>query len=345
MCDGSFHVSAAFDIRASEHAIGVGALGGEAWAVGSTYPGNGDYRIFGAHYDGEVWTELPEPRPETGAYIGYAADVDPTGVLWVVGEYLTGTTEAHLVLRWDGEQWERMDVPPVGREGGLYGIDAVSATEAWAVGAYEASGGGERGLMMHYDGSTWTVVDGIRRRWSSLYDVSLASSADGWASARGPRRGILLRWDGASWTRTDVTRIDYLHVGAVEAESATRAWASASYETGGGPPSGIILRWNGDSWRRAGAPDAPGAEGYYDMESAAGEVWAVGGRYRRREGWIPLAIARDASGWSTVPIEDQGNGGSLEAVATTLEGAAWAVGPASVDGEQQLVVYNACPPA
>src|SRR5918999_1584219 len=164
-CDANFRPLATFDMRGIDTPIGIGALGDEIWAMASTYSGNGNYRIFGHHFDGQTWTEIPEPQP-SGDFLGYHAKVDETGTVWVVGERFTEEGEEHFVLRWNGDQWEEMDLPQLGAGGRLIAIEVVSPTDVWAGGAYiETEESFERGVILHYDGSAWSVSRTIHQTW------------------------------------------------------------------------------------------------------------------------------------------------------------------------------------
>ena len=333
-------------MRGIDTPMGIGAVGDEIWAMASTYSGNGDYRIFGYHFDGRSWEEIPEPQP-SGSYIGYDAKVDDAGTVWVVGEELTGgTTEAHLVLRWDGEMWERMEVPEIGREGRLIAVEPVTPTDVWAVGAFEdLDSGFERGVILHYDGTAWTVNKTIRKTWSELYDVSFSAPNEGWVSGSGYWRDKLLHWDGTRWTRTDFPRKEghdrTLGIGSVESVAPGRAWATARVEIGGGPPDARMLKWNGTRWRKVDIPDPRGSEGNYDLDSNAAGVWTVGGRWHQRH-WGPWAMVNHGSGWEQADAEAIDDEERFVALDATPEGPVFALGSVYVGNQQKLTVAEAC---
>jgi hypothetical protein len=345
-CDATFRPIATFDMRGIDTPIGVGALGDEIWAMASTYSGNGDYRIFGHHYDGQSWDEIPEPQP-SGRFIGYDSKVDETGRVWVVGEEFTEDNTAHLVLRWDGEEWARMDVPPIGSGGRVIAIEPVSPTDVWAVGSFEDpdAGGFERGVILHYDGTAWSINKTIRKTWSELYDVSFSAPTEGWVSGSGYWRDRLLHWDGIKWKWTDYPKREghdrLISIGGVESVSPDRAWAAASVEIGGGPPDARMLKWNGTRWRKVDIPDPRGSEGNYDLDSNAQGVWTVGGRWHKRH-WAPWAMLNGGSGWDRAVVEEIDEEERLTGVVATPEGRAVAIGSVYVDRQQKLIVSEAC---
>ena len=80
----------------------------------------------------------------------------PASGVWAAGSSTLGNP---LTVRWDGRAWKRVPAPGgdhlTSPEGGyLNGVAAVSADDAWAVGA----GMFNRALIEHWDGAAWTRV-------------------------------------------------------------------------------------------------------------------------------------------------------------------------------------------
>jgi hypothetical protein len=72
--------------------------------------------------------------------------------------------------------------------GGLFGISATSARNAWAVGD---------NLILHWNGKAWTrqpVPAG-----SYLSRVAAVSARDAWAVGFNSRGSLILRWNGVLW--------------------------------------------------------------------------------------------------------------------------------------------------
>jgi hypothetical protein len=79
-----------------------------------------------------------------------------TAGVWAAGSSTLGNP---LTVRWDGRAWKRVTTPGgdhlTSPQGGfLNGAAAVSADDAWAVGA----GMFNRALIEHWDGAAWTQV-------------------------------------------------------------------------------------------------------------------------------------------------------------------------------------------
>ena len=272
-----------------------GTSANDVWAVGSTHDGNFPSRTLIQHWDGTRWSIVPSPSPDNqiNELRGVAA-LSATDA-WAVG-YSSGIqSEANidtLILHWDGATWSEVPSPNVALNAAnqLFGIGAISARDIWAVGS---AGGGA--LAMHWDGTAWRVVpvegnSGLSSEF--LTGVSGSAGNDVWAVGQGRgvfsnRAGATLRhWDGVHWT-TKVCR----------ARSASNP--PDDYE-GGGPDSyftGVSVR-------------------------ASNDAWVVG-----VAGSGPFILHWDGQAWTRVTHPRAfPNSATLEGVATSSGGGAWAVG-------------------
>ncbi|MGZ8603879.1 MAG: hypothetical protein ACXWX9_03875 [Actinomycetota bacterium] len=120
--------------------LGIEAIApDDVWAVGSLH--NGPLMI---HFDGDAWSRSDtEVRGVTNAI----APVTPDDA-WAAGS---------PIQRFDGSAWS--DVAQVRSDGVLYGVAAVGPNDVWAVGARPV-GEGSKALVMRFDGSRWTAVQG-----------------------------------------------------------------------------------------------------------------------------------------------------------------------------------------
>jgi hypothetical protein len=109
-------------------------------------------------------------------------------------------SKAYWPARWDGRSWETLKLPDPQKHV-AQDISAISADDAWAVGWY-GTGSGYAGLVLHWDGTTWTPtvlndVRELRRVWMNAAD-------DVWAV--GSTHGLRLcvrHFDGTSWQKID----------------------------------------------------------------------------------------------------------------------------------------------
>src|SRR6266576_4328357 len=108
-----------------------------------------------------AWSVVPSPNEEGSDWL-QAIDASAGNSAWSVGWYVgpEGQDET-LAEQWDGSTWKLVDTPNAGSHGDqLYGVAAVSPSEAWAVGwaagsldTYTA-----QTVVQHWTGSAWTVV-------------------------------------------------------------------------------------------------------------------------------------------------------------------------------------------
>ncbi len=143
----------------------------DIWAVG--YSGL-NFVTFSQHFDGTAWQLVPTPDVGTGPNMLNGVVALAPNDVWAVG-YSTATEKPPqgkydvpsktLIEHYDGTGWSVVPSPNVGphsqyQSNKLYGVTAVSANDIWAFGAYEAASGNgnQLTLVLHWDGSSWTLV-------------------------------------------------------------------------------------------------------------------------------------------------------------------------------------------
>jgi hypothetical protein len=182
------------------------------------------------HWNGTSWTQVASPG---GALFGVSV-LSPCDGWAVGGSACTRVGQTTLVRHWNGTSWMQVASPnPGAKDRFLSSVSAVSATDAWAVGAYETSTGILRTLILRWNGTSWTQVaspDG------ELFGVSAMSAADAWAvgiyqnsGTHATRLTLALHWDGSIWTRVPCpspgTASPGSYLSSVSAVSPSDAWA------------------------------------------------------------------------------------------------------------------------
>src|SRR5512146_1482990 len=138
--------------------------------------------------------------------------------------------------------------------GGLSGVAATSAGDAWAVG-YSGSVFRQKTLILHWNGRAWARSPGFTPVAGALLAVAAVSRSSAWAAGftggygKVPARTLLLHWNGARWSA--VTRPAPAD-GAFAAVTATPAYAFAGGSTASG--KGLIWRWDGMGWATTRVP-------------------------------------------------------------------------------------------
>jgi hypothetical protein len=114
-------------------------------------------------------------------------------------------------------------------------VVAVSADDIWAVGGYDDSNLIGRVLLLHWDGTEWSAVEGPSpgTRLSGLRGVDATSTSDIWAVGNyrsGPGGSTLVEhWDGIEWSHIPSPNPSYDSAfSGVDALSTNDVWAVGS---------------------------------------------------------------------------------------------------------------------
>jgi hypothetical protein len=117
-----------------------------------------------------------------------------------------------LIDHWNGRRWSRVPSPNVSKDQFLDAVSAISARDAWAVGAYITKSQVARTLIEHWNGRRWSRVPSpdpstsLSNGLSALGAVTGVSARDVWAAGFDQQgssvlRPLLLHWDGVRWSQ------------------------------------------------------------------------------------------------------------------------------------------------
>ena len=248
----------------------------EGWFT--TYVGNGNYSIF--HWNGANWT-----AEYTGAGIFSIAGV--SGRVWAVGgadtilsrtgsswttvqggpttNTLNGvaalsTDEAWAVgdygtmLHYTGRAWHAV---PLSTTASLYGIQMLSPTEGFAVGA---------GTVLQYSAGSWSAM--AAQQVPVLYGLAMLSTSEGWAVGR---QGAITHLQNGSWTAAASPTSQDLY--AVAFDSPTHGWAVGGMRTANAP--GVLLEYDGTTWTDQSALLPAGVQTLRSILLTSGGGWAT----------------------------------------------------------------------
>jgi hypothetical protein len=175
----------------------------DVWAVGTARSGS-----LILHWDGVAWHRLGGPGgARYGVNIAGVTEVSPR-LAWLVGNRRDGLA---LILRWNGRTLQQVPRPKALVGGGLSGVAAVAARQAWAVGAclvhrYGGHRHGVRTAILRWRGQSWQrVPDPAGRVPGNLVGIVAPSARSAWAIGyTGLRigfasRAIILHWNGSAW--------------------------------------------------------------------------------------------------------------------------------------------------
>jgi hypothetical protein len=227
----------------------------------------------------------------------------------------------------------------------LSGVAAASATDAWAVGShFDATIGGNDGLIEHWNGSRWAIVPSPTSA-SSLSSAAVISASDVWAAGQALSGGqpVFEHWDGKTWTAFSGPPISaaYVSVSGITAVSASDAWAVGTTRgtARGAPYQTLAEHWNGTKWSIVPTPDPVTGNDLLIQAAAlsSSDVWAVGYDYGPTGGASPLLTNWDGTKWRAVPtpVPTGTQYNQLAAVAALPAGTVWAAGRS---GHEDLIV-------
>jgi hypothetical protein len=294
-----------------------------------------------------TWKIVSSPNVGTGTFgnqLNAVAVASATDV-WSVGfsPDPSGTplyVRRSLIEHWDGTIWSVVTSPnPAGKpDVELNGVDAMSASDAWAVGhSGDPAFAPLQTLTEHWNGTNWSIISSPSPgtyNGNDLTAVAAIASNDVWAvgwyqsGPTGQEGGALtMHWDGTSWTV--VPNPSKANLYAVTAVSSNDVWAVGAQ---------VILHWNGTSWRSVSFPlpactDTPFAVLKGISAGSATDIWTVGyNQCSYFSGYIdnPLTYHWNGSNWSLVP--NAGNTPYLFGVTVIAANDVWAVGD---NGQEQ----------
>ncbi|HEU5368415.1 MAG TPA: hypothetical protein VFU69_08130 [Ktedonobacterales bacterium] len=258
----------------------------DVWAVGFADNPSGVVSPFDItlieHWDGTQWSLVPSPNPDPVSNELRSISGVASNDLWAVGERGAGAGDTccpllPLIEHWDGTSWSV--VPNPGLAAGLFGVTALSATDAWAVG-FNPSPVRSGDIIMHWDGTAWTNVAAPEEDANGdpflLRAVTAVSATDVWAvgylvdAQNNAYYSVTEHWDGTAWTLINLSIMDTV-LNGVAASGPADAWAVDG--------SGLMQQqhWDGATWSVVSAPDlgnGSSLEGVVAISS--GNVWAVG---------------------------------------------------------------------
>lgn len=241
---------------------------------------------------------------------------------WAVGYEQVGDSARTLVEHWDGTAWSRVASPNPDAGPQSYdvlnAVDLRSPVDGWAVGTYVGKTGAFVPLVVHWDGTRWTVVPSARPGIgvAELAAVSASSADDAWAVGQFRTKtdsdpALLEHWDGNQWTRVPGPRFPgwrSTHLESVDDLSSANVWAAGQRTLAGERLRSVLLHWNGHGWRfgaPARQPHGYPQGGLTGLGSTGGsDIWTVGS-YARTDRYNHTLMERfDGTSWTRKPGVD-----------------------------------------
>ena len=295
---------------------------------------------------------VPSPSPGSANNVLTGIETISATNIWAVGFFAnTGGPVQTLILHWNGRRWRVIPSPNPGSfDNELNGIDAVSATNIWAVGFFANTGGSYQTLIEHWNGTSWSVVPSPSPGSAKnvLNGIDVVSATNIWTVGSFANTGssfqtLIEHWNGVSWSvvSSPSPGSAFNTLTGIDAVSATDIWAAGDLVNTTGPDQTLIEHWNGTSWSVVPSP-SPGSNfnRLRGIEAvSATNIWAVGSFENMGGPEQTLVEHWDGVSWSVVPSPNPGSAlnrlNGIEAVSATN---IWAVGLFNIIGPPQTLI-------
>jgi hypothetical protein len=346
---GTVQVSSGFPLLRAVAATGPQ----DVWAVGSVAT-TGAIKPLVRHLEPTGWHSVTAPNPGIHGSALQAVDAIAADDAWAGGFSCLsaacgpngGFGSRTLLEHWDGHAWTAAPTPSPGTAlNEIRAVDAVAPDDVWAVGLWSDRGRWlRRGLVLHWDGSSWRqvpipFVDGE----THLDGLSAVASDDAWVvgeTCPGPCSGqahstaLALHWDGTRVTRVPPAPLEADRSGfdGVLTVGPDEAWAVGGRSANRvAPTHPLAERWDGHRWRPVDTPLSGKSAHWFAITDVPGAgLWSVGG-FAPGDPERPLVMRRrSTSRWTraTVPSPNV-HLAFLGDVAVISKTNVWAVGPSS----------------
>jgi hypothetical protein len=240
-------------------------------------------------------------------------------------------------------QWTLSPTPPVNRSD-LFGVSALSSSDAWTVGSFTGPDRLFKTLAEHFNGSSWSVVPSPNVGTASTYfnAVAAVSSSDIWAvggattyTSTPPTatdQPMIEHYNGSSWSLVSVPAIAATQGGllAISASSASDIWAVGwSGSSYGLASHTLVMHYDGAAWSVVPSPNMANPANTLAgiVAISATNAWAVGSSNNPSFVYQTLIEHWDGTSWSIVSSPNPRTGSnalfSISAVSATD---IWAVG-------------------
>ncbi len=309
----------------------------DAWAAGY-YVSNRTHKTLILHWNGTAWSQVPSPSPSSNSNQLSGVSAVSGSDAWAVGYYNNTTTGATdtLILHWNGTAWTQVPSPSPSTDASeLFGVSAISPSNAWAVGFYvDTAANADKALILHWNGATWSQVTSPSPGTEGPTSVSADSGSDAWVAGDSTVGTMTLHWNGIAWSQvpspnpsSQVNRLS-----GVSAISPSNAWAVGYFDqTHKVLDETLVLHWNGTTWTRVFSP-SPGTDGN-ELSGvsavSASSAWAVG-RYNSRISGVnvgkALILHWNGKAWVKAASPAPGTGSLLTGASAVSASNAWAVG-------------------
>jgi outer membrane protein assembly factor BamB len=310
--------------------VGVSALASnDAWAIG-----NHNSSAFIYHWDGSQWSEVQGANTTVAKTLTDVEAIAGDDV-WVVGHY-SGSEEDTFIEHWNGRRWEAVPSPNgSGKQNRLFDVTAVASDDVWAVGITHNLTEFQRTLILHWNGTEWSVVPSPNVAGNGwLSGVAAVAANDVWAVGNyrpdgGGSMTLTLHWNGVAWSVVPsplVNNADQLD--DVVAVGPDDVWAVGSTNLASEAYLALVMHWDGDNWTVENIEGLGQTVSYLSGVDAvsATDAWAVGMQGISGSDRKTLILHWDGVAWRAWPSPTVGVNSYLYSVSAASATDVWTVG-------------------
>ena len=314
--------------------------GSRAWAVG--FDGyNGSFRTLIERWNGTKWAVVRSPSVGSLDNVLSGVATQSATSAWAVG-YTSVSVPPRIYHRamiehWNGSTWRVVPVPQAGTsDSDLWGVTALSATNAWAVGNENVGFFTFRPLVEHWNGTAWRLIrtpsPPLTGTGATLLGVTATSPHNIWAVgdyATGKGfQPLIEHFNGTRWAIVPAPVAGSAMLNRVSLLSPTDGWAVGQSGAGSSAHTqALIGHWNGHHWTVVRTPAIAGSSLADVLTLSPHLAWAVGSA-AAPHGYTRTLIERwNGHAWAITPSPHRQPASELIGIAGTRQHL-WAVGAA-----------------
>ena len=256
------------------------ASAGSCAAVGNYDTTAGNEFGLAEHWNGSKWAVQSNPSGNHASLNGVACP-SATRCVAVGSGSSSGSDSILLAESWNGTKWTAMAVPapPGMTNGSLSAVACPSASDCFAAGTYNVSGGAQQVVIEKWNGTAW-AAQAVPSRPGSMSGIACQSASSCFAVGTDGDTSLVLveHWNGTSWIVQGTAALPGNPVpGTPDPVDANLSGVSCTatdctaagfvdYNTDSGVPDGqftLAEQWNGRKWVFQNTTDSGAAEDQY----------------------------------------------------------------------------------
>jgi hypothetical protein len=230
---------------------------GDAWTIGAATadPSQEQFQPQIRHWNGSAWTVTPFPNDTQNVdELQFNAVAAAGGKAWISA--IDAGNGA--IFSWDGKSWTPQQISSASE---LWGITAISATDAWAVGY----GTDDAALAVHWNGTAWQD-ESPPSQGANLQVVAASGPDDVWAVGSAGTGMAADHWNGSTWAEYQIPVLpgmgDFNVPLGITVDKSGEPWI-ADYSDRADRT--VYFHWNGSAWQVSYGAAQPGViESYSD---------------------------------------------------------------------------------